>query len=76
MPNFRELLQLAKSEIVEVTTEEAENLIEEGWLLLDVREPDEYEHGVQEEQRQEGFGREPREDALGKYVPVGAVPGM
>ena len=27
MPNFRELLQLAKSEIVEVTTEEAENLI-------------------------------------------------
>ena len=46
MPNFRELLQLAKSEIVEVTTEEAENLIEEGWLLLDVREPDEYEQGA------------------------------
>ena len=33
MPNFRELLQRAKSEIVEVTTEEAENLIGQGWVL-------------------------------------------
>ena len=46
MPNFRELLQRAKSEIIEVTTEEAENLIEEEWVLLDVREPDEYEQGA------------------------------
>ena len=46
MPNFRELLQRAKSEIVEVTTEEAENLIGEGWVLLDVREPDEYQQGA------------------------------
>jgi len=35
MPNFRELLQLAKSEIVEVTTEEAENLMEkDGYSLM------------------------------------------
>ena len=46
MPNFRELLQEAKSEIAEITTEEAEKLISDGWLVVDVREPDEYEQGA------------------------------
>ncbi|MEC8974509.1 MAG: molybdopterin-synthase adenylyltransferase MoeB [Actinomycetota bacterium] len=46
MPNFRELLKEAKSEIDEITTEEAEKLISDDWLVLDVREPDEYEQGA------------------------------
>ncbi len=46
MANFRQLLQKAKSEIKEVTTEEAEKLIAEKWIVLDVREPDEYEQGT------------------------------
>ncbi len=46
MANFRQLLQKAKSEIKEVTTEEAEKLIAEKWVVLDVREPDEYEQGT------------------------------
>ena len=44
MPSFRELLKSTKSEITEVSTEEAETLLEGDWTLLDVREPDEYEH--------------------------------
>jgi molybdopterin/thiamine biosynthesis adenylyltransferase/rhodanese-related sulfurtransferase len=46
MANFRDLLADAKSEISEVTTGEAEELIAQGWTLLDVREPDEYEQGA------------------------------
>ena len=46
MPNFRELLTAAKSEIREVTTAEAETLISDGAALLDVREADEFEQGA------------------------------
>ena len=46
MANFRELLKQTKSEIKEVSTVEAEHLLLEGWVLLDVREPDEYEQGA------------------------------
>jgi molybdopterin/thiamine biosynthesis adenylyltransferase len=46
MASFRDLLNQAKSEISEVTTAEAEDLLGDGWILLDVREPDEYEQGA------------------------------
>ena len=46
MASFRELLQQAKSEIREVDTAGGEQLLNEGWTLLDVREPDEYEQGA------------------------------
>ncbi|MEL7207062.1 MAG: rhodanese-like domain-containing protein, partial [Actinomycetota bacterium] len=47
MPSFRELLADTKAEIREVTTEEAESALREpGVVLLDVREPDEYEQGA------------------------------
>ena len=40
MASFRELLQQAKSQIREVDTVGAEDLLAAGWTLLDVREPD------------------------------------
>jgi len=48
MPNFRELLAEARARIREVGTEEAAGLIESrpGIVVLDVREPDEYEQGA------------------------------
>jgi len=46
MANFRELLKNTKSEITEVSAEKAESLLLDGWILLDVREPDEYEQGA------------------------------
>ncbi len=46
MANFRQLLQNIKSEINEVTPEEAEKLLSDGWQLLDVREPDEFSQGA------------------------------
>ncbi|MCY4423492.1 MAG: molybdopterin-synthase adenylyltransferase MoeB, partial [Acidimicrobiaceae bacterium] len=46
MASFRELLQQAKAEIREVDTAGGEQLLAEGWTLLDVREPDEYEQGA------------------------------
>ena len=46
MASFRELLQRAKAEIREVDTAGGEQLLAEGWTLLDVREPDEYEQGA------------------------------
>ena len=46
MVSFRELLQQAKAEIREVDTAGGEQLLAEGWTLLDVREPDEYEQGA------------------------------
>jgi molybdopterin/thiamine biosynthesis adenylyltransferase/rhodanese-related sulfurtransferase len=46
MANFRELLKATKAQIREVTPAEAERLVDDGALLLDVREPDEYEQGA------------------------------
>ena len=47
MPSFRELLAQTKSEIREVTTDEAEAaLAAPDTVLLDIREPDEYEQGA------------------------------
>ncbi len=47
MPTFREMLAAAKANIREITTEEAEaELARPGSILLDVREPDEYEQGA------------------------------
>ncbi len=43
MANFRQLLQSAKNEVDEVTPEQAETLLKNDWVLLDVREPDEFE---------------------------------
>jgi molybdopterin/thiamine biosynthesis adenylyltransferase/rhodanese-related sulfurtransferase len=46
MATFRELLSTAKAQIREVDPAGAEALIAGGALLLDVREPDEYEQGA------------------------------
>ena len=47
MPTFREMLAAAKAAIREITTAEAEEeLARPGAILLDVREPDEYEQGA------------------------------
>ncbi len=46
MPTFRDLLTSAKSEIVEVSTEQAAEHIAAGYAVLDVREPDEYQEGA------------------------------
>ena len=46
MPSFRDLLTQAKSEIREVSTAEAEQLVGDGAVLLDVREADEFEQGA------------------------------
>ena len=46
MATFRDLLAAAKSEITEVDTAGAAEQIDGGALILDVREPDEYEQGA------------------------------
>ncbi len=47
MPTFREMLAAAKANIREISTEEAEaELARPDAVLLDVREPDEYEQGA------------------------------
>ncbi len=46
MATFRDLLAAAKSEITEVDTAGASAEIDGGALILDVREPDEYEQGA------------------------------
>ena len=46
MPSFRELLTAAKGRITETDPAGAEALLAQGYLLLDVREPDEYEQGA------------------------------
>ncbi len=46
MANFRDLLNATKAEIREVGTAEAEDLVERGATLLDVREADEFEQGA------------------------------
>lgn len=48
MASFRDLLAAAKSEIAEVDPETAAAHIADGALVLDVREPDEYEEGALE----------------------------
>ena len=49
MPTFRDLLAATKSEVVEVDPETAAAHIANGALVLDVREPDEYEEGALED---------------------------
>lgn len=46
MSTFRDLLQKTKSEISEVDGDQTEALIDEGAILLDVREADEFEQGA------------------------------
>jgi molybdopterin/thiamine biosynthesis adenylyltransferase/rhodanese-related sulfurtransferase len=47
MPNYRDLLREAKARIREVSTEEADAARRaDGTVVLDVREPDEYEQGA------------------------------
>ena len=46
MATFRELLAEARTHIDEVDPAGAQALLADGWLLLDVREPDEYEQGA------------------------------
>ncbi len=47
MPTFREMLAAAKAAVREITTAEAEEeLARPGTVLLDVREPDEFEQGA------------------------------
>jgi molybdopterin/thiamine biosynthesis adenylyltransferase/rhodanese-related sulfurtransferase len=46
MPTFRDLLTAAKAEIREVDPEGAAAMIADGALVLDVREPDEYDAGA------------------------------
>ncbi len=47
MASFRELLSAAKSQIVEVSTDDAAaRIAAPGTVVLDVREPDEYEQGA------------------------------
>jgi molybdopterin/thiamine biosynthesis adenylyltransferase/rhodanese-related sulfurtransferase len=46
MATFRDLLSAAKAEINEVDTAGAADLIANGSLVLDVREPDEYDQGA------------------------------
>ena len=46
MATFRDLLVAAKAEIVEIDTTRAAQRIADGALVLDVREPDEYDQGA------------------------------
>ncbi len=46
MATFRDLLDAARAEIVEVDTAGAESMIAGGAAVLDVREPEEYEQGA------------------------------
>jgi molybdopterin/thiamine biosynthesis adenylyltransferase len=46
MASFRDLLQQAKADIREVDPAGAEALLDDGWEILDVREPDEFEQGT------------------------------
>ncbi|HQV58265.1 MAG TPA: molybdopterin-synthase adenylyltransferase MoeB [Ilumatobacteraceae bacterium] len=46
MSSFRELLANTKAQISEVTTEQAEERIANGYTVLDVREPDEHGQGA------------------------------
>ena len=46
MATFRDLLSAAKAEITEIDTASAEDQIAAGAVVLDVREPDEYDQGA------------------------------
>src|SRR5215218_7683778 len=46
MPDFRDLLKKTKAEIREITTAEADEQRAAGAVVLDVREPDEFEQGA------------------------------
>ena len=46
MTSFRDLLSAAKASITEVDTAGAAELVDEGAVVLDVREPDEYNEGA------------------------------
>jgi len=46
MATFRDLLQATKKEITEVDNSEAARRIAAGAIVLDVREPDEYDQGA------------------------------
>lgn len=46
MATFRDLLVAAKAEITEISTETAAGHIADGYTVLDVREPDEYQEGA------------------------------
>ena len=46
MATFRDLLSAAKAEITEINTATAEDQIAAGAVVLDVREPDEYDQGA------------------------------
>jgi molybdopterin/thiamine biosynthesis adenylyltransferase/rhodanese-related sulfurtransferase len=46
MATFRDLLAAAKAEITEIDTADAAERIDAGALILDVREPDEYDEGA------------------------------
>jgi molybdopterin/thiamine biosynthesis adenylyltransferase/rhodanese-related sulfurtransferase len=46
MASFRDLLKHAKAQITEVDTDRGSQLVQEGAVLLDVREPDEYSQGA------------------------------
>ncbi len=46
MATFRDLLRAAKADIAEVDVDAGARLLDDGHLLLDVREPDEYEQGA------------------------------
>jgi len=46
MTSFRDLLTKTKAQITEVTTEHGDQLIGDGAVLLDVREPEEYSQGA------------------------------
>lgn len=46
MANFRDLLKQTKATIAEVDTAEGAKRRDDGWTILDVREPDEYDQGA------------------------------
>ena len=46
MATFRDLLTAARSEITEISTDTAAQHIADGYAVLDVREPDEYQEGA------------------------------
>ena len=46
MSTFQELLAQAKSQIDEADPSESESLIAQGWVVLDVREVEEYDQGI------------------------------
>ena len=46
MATFRDLLKAAKAEVTSITTDAAAERVAQGYTVLDVREPDEYQEGA------------------------------